>query len=95
MKVGPFQTMLIVMASANSLIQNLGLRYHHSLPHHPYHQSVMILLPPAYEFNQIQMLGGREDYTPEPQHVLESPNGRQARAVKTNMKRARVRKTMS
>jgi hypothetical protein len=55
----------------------------------------MILLPPVYEFNQIQMLGGREEYTPEPQHVLESPNGRQAQAVKTNMKRARVRKTMS
>jgi hypothetical protein len=50
--------------------------------------------PLVYEFNQIQMFGGRGEYIPEPQHVLESPSGRQARAVKMNMKRARVKKTM-
>jgi hypothetical protein len=55
----------------------------------------MRLSPPVYEFNQIRTFGERGEYIREPQHVLESPNGRQARAVKMNMKRARVRKTMS
>jgi hypothetical protein len=53
------------------------------------------LSPPVYEFNQIPMFGGRGEYIPEPQHVLECPNGPQAQAVKMNMKRARVRKIMS